>query len=130
CPFLALRRVTLVFRNRPALTGRTLLNRKVGARRVDAATEESGHCDPRHGSGTSAGGDPGVAGERESEEEGHERAQTAAQASRARTAARVEDADAQRHGATTGIEEEQAARTGYVTHGGGQDHVIWLSVHY
>ena len=54
----------------------------------------------------------GVAGERESEEEGHERAQTAAQASRARTAARVEDADTQRPGASTELEDEQAARTG------------------
>jgi len=44
--------------------------------------------------------------------EGHERAQTAAQASRARTAARVEDADTQRPGASTELEDEQAARSG------------------
>src|SRR5438876_5109 len=65
-----------------------------------AATEESGHGDPRHGSGAGAGGCPGAAWRsRRPEEEGQEWAQTA-HASRTGTAIGIEDADAERAGSS------------------------------
>src|SRR5882724_10273881 len=58
---------------------------------ADAATEEPGHCDPRHGSGTGAGGGPGAPWRsRWPEEEGQEWAQTAA-AKGTGTATGIED---------------------------------------
>src|SRR5438093_11932213 len=59
-----------------------------------AATEESGHGDPRHGAGTGAGGGPGAAWRsRWPEEEGQEWAQTAAEAAGTGTPAGVEEQD-------------------------------------
>jgi len=74
---------------------------------LDAATKELGHCDPRHGSGASAGGCARAAWRsRWPKEEGQERAQTAAEAKGTRTPAGVEDADAPWSRSATGVEEQ------------------------
>src|SRR5438094_6719055 len=107
-----LQRAGAAIRQSPPLPFSHWRNRRGSERRrLHAVTKESGHCDPRHGSGAGAGGCPGAAWRsRWPEEEGQEWAQTAAEAAGTGTTSRVEDADAER--ASTGLEEQEAPWTG------------------